>query len=346
MSNKEKVIFAKWLSMPVPFSVTLSTGEKCVVYFHGVENRFDGPDLMGCVLKLSNGWLVGDVEIHSKASDWIKHGHHLDPAYEGVLFHLVELDDKVCYTKSGRVVPAVEIGLLNTFNSISIVLDSVQIADVLKGCFFSRIEQRKNFFRYLLKKHDLHIYDALWHHILIGIGKPVFTDVFEWLGYRIPWSQVRDLNHPSSFSFLLRTMISQSPFPLKRRTLPGGLLEKKLVYFEELFNLKKTYLPQEIKKNQWRFFTTKGVALLKETILRYYINALFPVLCVLFPDEEIKFIRNLETLPPEKNSVINTFAVMFDYFPKNLMEAQGILEFMKQSSAFKYQQTIKIIQHG
>ena len=51
---------------------------------------------------------VGAVEVHVLASDWFRHGHHLDPAYTKVLLHVVwqnDLGTPTVVDASGREIP-------------------------------------------------------------------------------------------------------------------------------------------------------------------------------------------------------------------------------------------------
>jgi hypothetical protein len=59
------------------------------------------------MLDFGNGALrTGEIEIHYRASDWIAHGHHLDPAYNNVILHIVSVNDlHETRTANGRIVP-------------------------------------------------------------------------------------------------------------------------------------------------------------------------------------------------------------------------------------------------
>ena len=49
-----------------------------------------GPDFVDSVIETPGGERVtGDVELHVDAPDWYRHGHHGDPAYNGVILHVV-----------------------------------------------------------------------------------------------------------------------------------------------------------------------------------------------------------------------------------------------------------------
>lgn len=49
-----------------------------------------GPDFHDAILALADGSLLrGDVELHLDSGGWQQHGHHLDPAYNRVVLHVV-----------------------------------------------------------------------------------------------------------------------------------------------------------------------------------------------------------------------------------------------------------------
>ncbi|MCS7001422.1 MAG: DUF2851 family protein, partial [Dehalococcoidia bacterium] len=49
-----------------------------------------GPDFRDAILAFPDGQILrGDIEIHVRAADWTAHGHHRDPAYNGVVLHVV-----------------------------------------------------------------------------------------------------------------------------------------------------------------------------------------------------------------------------------------------------------------
>src|SRR5919206_3868284 len=69
-------------------------GRRLWVVFPGRRWGGPGPDFRGAVLAVSDGTLVrGDIEVHRRASGWADHRHAADPAYDGVVLHVVGLAD-------------------------------------------------------------------------------------------------------------------------------------------------------------------------------------------------------------------------------------------------------------
>lgn len=82
-----------------------TTGEQIEVVDRGIENTNAGPDFFQAKIKINGTLWVGCVEIHERASDWHKHGHTEDPAYDNVILHVVEQADETVYRTNGEVIP-------------------------------------------------------------------------------------------------------------------------------------------------------------------------------------------------------------------------------------------------
>lgn len=83
----------------------LSTGELVEVINPGEHNTDAGPDFFNTRVKIGETTWAGNAEIHLNASDWRKHGHQDDPAYDNVVLHLVLKDDEQTQDSGGKVVP-------------------------------------------------------------------------------------------------------------------------------------------------------------------------------------------------------------------------------------------------
>ncbi len=71
-------------------SLTTVSGQSVEVVFGGNWSHGFGPDFANAMLSFdSAGLRTGDVEIHVSSSDWVRHGHHLDARYNGVILHVV-----------------------------------------------------------------------------------------------------------------------------------------------------------------------------------------------------------------------------------------------------------------
>ncbi len=84
-------------------------GEKIDVVNPGEINIDSGPDFFNSKIKIGNTIWVGNIEIHVKSSDWNRHGHDTNPAFNNVILHITELIDIPVYTSIGQIVPTVKL---------------------------------------------------------------------------------------------------------------------------------------------------------------------------------------------------------------------------------------------
>ena len=69
-------------------------GEPILILSKGIHNTNAGPDFLNARIKIGDTVWAGNVELHIKSSDWLKHGHQNDAAYNNVILHVVLLDDR------------------------------------------------------------------------------------------------------------------------------------------------------------------------------------------------------------------------------------------------------------
>lgn len=82
-------------------------GRTVAVVFTGNWTHGFGPDFSGAMLDFAPiGLQTGSIEIHYRTSEWVQHGHHLDPRYNDVILHVVSKHDMPeTRCADGKVVP-------------------------------------------------------------------------------------------------------------------------------------------------------------------------------------------------------------------------------------------------
>jgi len=68
-------------------------GENLTIHHQGFLNKDAGPDFYNAKISIGNTTWAGNVEIHLKSSDWLKHHHQTDSSYENVILHVVFEND-------------------------------------------------------------------------------------------------------------------------------------------------------------------------------------------------------------------------------------------------------------
>jgi hypothetical protein len=84
-------------------------GEELEVYSVGLHNTHAGPDFQNARIRIGETTWAGNAELHLSSSDWQRHGHTTDGAYDNVILHVVYTDDQPVILPSGRQVPTLEL---------------------------------------------------------------------------------------------------------------------------------------------------------------------------------------------------------------------------------------------
>ncbi len=80
-------------------------GRRIVVVDPGTLNRDAGPDFFNAKVLIDGTMWSGNVEIHVRASDWYRHGHDRDEAYDSVVLHIVDVSDTEILRRDGQKIP-------------------------------------------------------------------------------------------------------------------------------------------------------------------------------------------------------------------------------------------------
>lgn len=86
----EEELQACWHAAAFPGRMNTVEGHRVRIVSPGWWNRLQGPDFQNAQVEFNGKVCTGDVEIHLAASDWYAHGHHKDPAYNGVMLHVIQ----------------------------------------------------------------------------------------------------------------------------------------------------------------------------------------------------------------------------------------------------------------
>jgi hypothetical protein len=99
-----------WSDKRLPFhAFHLINGSPIEICQPGIWNKAgSGPDFELAKIRLDGLTWFGSVEFHLKSSDWYKHQHHKDEAYENVILHVVYEYDQPVYSNQS-LLPTLEL---------------------------------------------------------------------------------------------------------------------------------------------------------------------------------------------------------------------------------------------
>lgn len=102
----EQLLHYVWKHRLFPLAPLRTTaGEAIDVLDPGLHNRDAGPDFFNAKVSIGGTVWVGNVELHLRASDWYRHNHHTDRAYNNVILHVVCEADREVTTENGVTLP-------------------------------------------------------------------------------------------------------------------------------------------------------------------------------------------------------------------------------------------------
>ncbi len=108
MSNELKEDFLHYLWKYQLFNtqeLKVLNGECIQIITTGIQNFDSGPDFFNAKIKIADTLWAGNVEIHINSSDWIKHSHQKDKAYNNVILHVVYNYNKPIFDANGNEIP-------------------------------------------------------------------------------------------------------------------------------------------------------------------------------------------------------------------------------------------------
>lgn len=106
-------------------------GQPVEIISPGHHNHDAGPDFLEAKIKIGGMLWIGNVEIHERTSDWFRHHHDTDPAYDNIILHVASLIDMPLAYPNGVEIPQLE---LKVPDSIAENYDHLLRADAHPRC--------------------------------------------------------------------------------------------------------------------------------------------------------------------------------------------------------------------
>jgi len=200
----EKYLHFIWKSKRLlTTELSTTTGENIIVRNFGEYNFDSGPDFFNGSIQLGDLVLHGNIEMHVNSSDWMKHGHQHDSAYNNVILHVVYNHDMEILVNE-QTLPTLELKDLidwKHFNTSPRKLEfkntipcETQLEDVanepisaqLKRNTHDRLQRKATELDELFGRLSLSIHELLFYAILKAFGGKLNALPFVELANRIP----------------------------------------------------------------------------------------------------------------------------------------------------------------
>ena len=106
----EHLLHYVWKHKLFPLKPLFTTsGQMLEIIDPGLPNPDAGADFFNAKIKLDGVTWVGNVEIHERTSDWKRHHHDHDTAYDSVILHVASLIDADIFRTNGEPIPQFEL---------------------------------------------------------------------------------------------------------------------------------------------------------------------------------------------------------------------------------------------
>lgn len=235
----------------------------------GQKNKDAGPDFFNSKIKIEDTIWVGNVEIHIRASDWKRHGHHTDKAYDNIILHLVLINDAEIQSTTGRIIPSVEVkfdqrifetysNLMNNQLWVHCENDLQQVDDLTKNTYIDalaveRLHHKSQFFTQLIQFNKNDWEYSFFQAIAKGFGSKVNHIPFELLAKSIKLNTL--LKHKDNLQEVEALIFGQAGF--LNPELVQSTEEDPDDYFQALQKdydyLKQKYQLDSIRNELWKF---------------------------------------------------------------------------------------------
>ena len=199
----EQLLHYVWKHKIFPLKELKTTsGQQLEVIDTGLANRNAGPDFFNAKIKLDGVLWVGNIEIHTASSDWMKHGHHTDAAYNNVILHVATHIDAEVKRSNGDSIPQLQ---LSCPEHVKKNFDELVATDSYPPCYriipslskftihswmsalqIERFEQKNAQLIERLRLNNNHWEDAFFMTLARNFGFGLNGDAFETWAKHIP----------------------------------------------------------------------------------------------------------------------------------------------------------------
>ena len=282
-----------------------SLGQKIEIIKVGELNKNSGADFSNAIIKIDDLKWVGDVEIHINSSDWFKHKHHQNKAYDKVILHIVYHHDKVVTNTENKEIPTIILDFdskiltqKNSFKKINIAvilsnLDEKDFQKVIDDALNLRLEKKSNIVLEKLKYHKNDWQTTFYECLAKNFGFKINDIPFELLAQSLP--QIYIAKHKNNLLQIEAFLFGQAGF-LNQNYENNYLknLKKEYIFLKKKFSL--TPLNKEIWKfSKLRVYNSPIIRIAQFASLIYLSNQLFSKI---INESDLKLLQKLFKVKP------------------------------------------------
>ena len=261
---KEDFLIYLWSHRLIYPSLKTQQNENVTVINPGQRNTDSGPDFFNALIKIGDETWAGNIEVHVNSSDWDKHKHSGDKAYDNIILHIVYQNDKNIKRSNGQLIPCVELkdyfnpSIMNNYvdfmssktwiaceNTIS-HMGHFDLHNWFDKLTIERLEKRTQQTIEKLENNKFDLHEVFYHKLARGFGFNTNSTPFELLLTNTPLSALS--KHSNNKLQIEAILFGQAGF-LKQEFADDypNKLKKEFLFLSHKYNLKP------IERKLWKF---------------------------------------------------------------------------------------------
>lgn len=242
-------------------NLQLVDGRAISILHRGQLNTNAGPDFFAAKIKIEDTIWAGNIELHLKTSDWLKHGHQNDHSYQNIILHVVYQHDDGTEMGNFPVLALqdyVDQSLLERYNALMDTRPRIacetrlyQVPSIIWNHWLERMlsekwEQKFQLWKALLEQNNGNFAQLFYWQLARTMGGKVNADAMQHLATITPISVLA--KHKNNLAHLEAILLGQAGLLPLHPNLPYEIeLSVHYAFFKQKYDLK----PMEAR--QWKF---------------------------------------------------------------------------------------------
>lgn len=235
-------------------------GQPVEVVDVGMANTDAGPDFFNAKIKINGTLWAGNVEIHVRSSEWKRHGHQTDKAYDNVILHVVKIADTIVQRTNESAIPQCELHYpqsveekfeqwLHSKQKIACADEMAHIPDIFisdwkNSLLTERLESKTQEIDHLLTQSENHWEEVFYRTLAHSFGFHINGQAFELLAKSLPLTCLA--KHKNNLFQLEAMLFGQSGLLENAHDPYAEQLKKEYTFLRQKFGL------QPLEASQWK----------------------------------------------------------------------------------------------
>ncbi|RLD84304.1 MAG: DUF2851 domain-containing protein [Bacteroidetes bacterium] len=264
---EEKILYFIWkFKLYNTKELISSEGKHIQIKNPGIQNSDAGPDFINAQIKIDNTLWAGNVEMHLKSSDWNKHHHQKDKAYNNVILHVVLFNDAMVYNENGDKIPLLKLNLnpaiVKKYKELLVnegklpcskdikLVEEFRLKIWFDNLLFERLYEKTATIKQILEKNKNNWEESFYQTIARNFGFNLNAEPFERLARSLPLKSIA--KHHNNLMQIEALLFGQAGFL-------NDIIDDD--YFKtlkrEYTHLQKKFDLHSIEKHSWKFLRSR-----------------------------------------------------------------------------------------